>query len=173
MKNKTTTKEISNKSSSLSIEFLISFAVMCVSYFLYMTSYMDYNTEIMKQITSLLNDMNMDSSMKILYVLYAVCMLILFFVGFVIYKVLFKLISCKVEEKKLLLSIMSAYAVSFIVGWLLIGNIPFIITTIICSVIEMFIVFAMNYDDIKKKIVPAFIIRSILIIINVIASFAN
>ena len=56
MKNKTTTKEISNKSSSLSIEFLISFAVMCISYFLYMTSYMDYNTEIMKQITSLLND---------------------------------------------------------------------------------------------------------------------
>lgn len=171
MENKTNDRVISNKESVL-LEFLFSFVLMCVSYYLYMTRYINYNNELKKQITTLLTDINIDSSVEVMYILYAICMLILLFVGFVIYKIIFKIISCKIGEMRLILSIMTAYAVSFIIGYVLVTNISFILTTLICNAIEMFIVFAMNYDVIKQKIVPAFIIRSILIIINIMMSFA-
>ena len=100
----------------------------------------------------------------------SVSLLLLIIIGFIIYKIIFKVCKCKIEEKKLLISVLTGEAFSFLIGYFIMGIIPMLLVTIICNVAEAFMVFLMNSKDIKGKLLKPVIVRGVLIIVNVLAT---
>jgi hypothetical protein len=151
-------------------EIFLTFLATCVSYYMYMDKYLKNNVNIMNSINELLSKASI-STEKISYFLIGIltmCLLIFLVIGFVIYRIIFKEVcKCDVEDSKLFLSVMTAYALSFLIGYFLIGLIPLVIITVLCNLIEMVAVILFCYENIKGKVVLASLIRGVLIILNV------
>lgn len=157
------------KKTSVGIpELLFTFAAVIGTFLFYITQFMAANPSVASQVDSLLQDADFasDKVQVFLYMTYAVCALAMLFVGFIIYKMISNLCSCKIQDGKLLLAVGSSYAVSFLISALLVNILPFWSVILISNVTEALIVFSMCFSDIQKKIGPALLLRAIIIVLN-------
>ncbi|MEE3392425.1 MAG: hypothetical protein VZR00_02905 [Lachnospiraceae bacterium] len=164
--------EINNSKSSSGIgAILLSFVAVIGTFILYISEYIKYDSDFQKKIESLADVTGIKNGLfsVFLYIMFALTGLILFFVGFFIYKIICKICSCKIPDGKILLSVGVGYAASFLTSSFLLGHIPFLVIMLIGNLIEVMFVIVLCFSDLKKKAVPFFLLRAVFTGLNLIA----
>lgn len=153
--------------------FFITLVAGCVAYIMYMMRYMQVKTNVYQQIIELLNKSDIiEQKMQIvMYIMYAIVYILTLIVGFVIYKVIFRVTDCRISDIKLMVAIGTAYAVCFLISYFVISSFMYSSVIVISNIVENVIVLFMCYDDIRKKIVPIIFIKIIIVLLNVSISF--
>lgn len=124
--------------------------------------------ELRSQITALLGEMYVseDKHTEAMFIIGCVYMAVLWIVGFIIYKLVFKIAGAKVKETELLIALGSGYILSFLAGYYLTGKVGEVWLTLLVNAIEMGVVYIGLFDKIKERIGVCILVRSIIMILN-------
>lgn len=162
-----------NKTNLLAIT--ISFAATCFTFFLYFRKFLKENKQVSNQINQLTKDLNIVDGRApfFLYIVYFICLVFFLMLGFLIYKIIFKIVKVKINDVKLLLAVETAYAVTFLIGYIAIGHMPYIITILLCNLIEMAMVLFMCIDEVLPKLLKVILCRSFLVIISLMGGLLS
>lgn len=150
---------------------LLTLCAVVGTFLLYVTEYVKYNAELQSSIQELITEVDIVTSRSavFLYIIYAVIALVLFIVGFIIYKFICKLCGCKIPDSKLLLSVGIGYAASFLTGSFLLNLVPFLTVLLIGNVLEMLLVICLCFSELQKKVIPFVLMRAVLVVLNLLA----
>ena len=151
----------------------ISFVAACFTFFLYLSKYLSKNEQILNRIYERSGQLNIVAGRSgyFLYILYFVGLIFFLMLGFFIYKIIFKLVKVNINNAKLLLTVETAYAVTFLIGYIAIGFIPFVAIIILCNLIEMSMVVYMCMDEVRPQLFKVILCRSILIVLSLFVCF--
>ncbi|MCF0130281.1 MAG: hypothetical protein HUJ71_01075 [Pseudobutyrivibrio sp.] len=150
------------------LDLLITFGAMVFIYFLFFGKTINADANKYNMIISALDSALFKNVTLFIYIIAFFTLLIIMVVGFVIYKIIFSVLDCRIDDRKLLMTMMLANAASYLIGYLLIGIIPNIGYTLISNVLEIIIVFGVNYKEIKERLVPALAIKGGILIVSLL-----
>ena len=161
------------------LQVFIAVALILSSYgcFLsYLYKYLAISEETRSKIYQLLSDMSIyqDKYLRIIFIIGCITMTIMWFLGFVMYKFIFKITKVKnVLESELLIALGSAYTISFLLASLLVGRIGFSTIIVITNIIESAVVFFGISEKINKKMCWCILCRTIVLGLNVMVQLIN
>lgn len=158
------------KSAGLGAILLTTCAV-AGTFLLYASEYAKHNSALQNTVNELLQQADIVSSRSgaFLYIMYIVLALVLFIIGFIIYKIICKICSCKIPDGKLLLSVGIGYAASFLAGSFLLSVLPFPAVLLIGNALEAVLVICLCFEHLKAKAIPFALLRAVLAGLNLIA----
>lgn len=139
------------------------------AFFMYINKNIKSKSELRSQINELLSEMYIseDKHMVAMVIICCMYMTLLWILGFIIYKIVFKIAGVKVKDTELLIALGSGYILSFLTGYYLTGRVNDILLTLIVNTIEMSVVYIGLFDKIKEKIGICILIRGIVLVLNV------
>lgn len=139
------------------------------SFWMYTNKYIKSNKEVLDEINRLLSDIHVvqDKLSLVLFLVSTLGVLTLWVIGFVLYKVIFKVAKVNVNDIELLIALGSGYIISFLFGYFFVEQIHPTILTMGLNIIEMLVVLYGLFDKIKTGIVRCTLIRTVILIINV------
>lgn len=140
-----------------------------VTFVLYLNRRLIISEELNNKIIMLMEEISVESDKQWLFlvVLSIIYCLIFFILGFVVYKIIFKLSGIKVPDGRLILTIGTAYMISYLVGYFVAGSINDILLTLLTNLVEVCIVFAVLFDYIQKKLLRCGLLRGLLLLGNI------
>lgn len=171
-------KEKENK-----LETYLSYVVVSLSliigsfgcFWLYVRNYLKADDVVRTRIESLLDDMSVlpDKRTMYMFIMSSIGMLLLWVVGFIMYKIIFKIAKVTVTDVELLIAIGTAYTLSFLIGCFMVGKIELVFVVILTNLIEMCAVYIGLFDKIRKKVNLCVFVRSILLVLNVVIAVVS
>ena len=160
-------KTISNGAITFFI-IVTSIVMTLVSYSRYVKKYLNVNEKINNQIFGLIDKMYVSSGKEkeILLVFTVISGLIMILLGFVVYKVIFKITENRISDFEIFIAISVAYVLSFFVSAFLLGRINNVVVMLISNIVEMAIVFGLLSGKMKSKQFLCIVLRCIVMATN-------
>ncbi len=159
------------------LETFLSYILVSISlivgsfgcFWLYIRNYLKADVLIYKGIEELMDEMSVvpDKRSLYLFIVSSIVMLILWVIGFIMYKIIFKLAKLTVKDVELLIAIGTAYTLSFLVGSYIVGKIQLIPVISVTNLIEICVIYIGLFDKIKNKLSTCILIRGVILALNI------
>lgn len=144
-------------------------------FWLYINKYLNSDDALKAKISNLMDEIHVFQDKRMIYMILMSCvvMLLLWVLGFVMYKVIFNIAKVVVKDIELIIAIGSAYTLSFLAGYYFIDRIDALLVVVIVNVVEICVVYMGLFDKIKKRIGICILLRSIVMVLDVVIALSN
>ena len=138
---------------------------------LYLERYLNCYTEQMQQITDGLRAAAGFENRQGIFlgILLLLCTLIFWIAGFIEYKIVFLCARVKVNGLCLLIALGAGLTLSYLVSYFLIGKVSIVPVTLLSNLVEITVIFASLWDEIKERMRTCMIVRGIFLVISILA----
>lgn len=151
---------------------LSTFIGSIMAFGLYLEKYLRYHTEIRQQI---LNGLKMAGVLENRYgvflsIILLIGMFLFWTVCFIVYKVIFLCARVKVKDIRLLIGLGAGLTLSYLVSYVLVGNVPVVVVTLLSNLAEIVVIFAGLFDDIKGRMKMCVMVRGAILVVSLWSS---
>lgn len=132
--------------------------------------YLNCHPERMQQITDGLREAAVFENRQGIFpgIILLICTFIFWIVGVIAYKIVFLCARVKVNEHHLLIALGAGLTLSCLVSYLLIGKVSVVLVMLLSNFVEIAVIFASLFDEIRERMKACIIVRGILLIISIL-----